>query len=249
MDEKKVIDTMASAVVSAIQENNKINIEPKLKDVKTSVNKPDNQKEGDIWLDVQQTDSGSSEIENLDQTKILDMFYPVGSIYQSTNNFIDPNIKFGGTWQKLENCFLFGSSNMYPIGSKGGSFNDDTSEIKRDLIFSGAVKTGNILLNNSISNYRFLILSISEDTNTYTFGNAVIPIIETSSKRLDVFFGQPSYSISNYQVSYSGALIFPNGIDSTEITIYKDISNVSHRSGYDHWGDTSQYIRYIWGIK
>lgn len=120
MDDKKVIDTMADAVVSAIKENNKINIEPKIKNVATSITRPDNQKEGDIWMEVQAVDSTESDINNTEPSSLLDLFYPVGSIYQTTNNFIDPNIKFGGVWEKLENVFLFASSSAYALGSKGG---------------------------------------------------------------------------------------------------------------------------------
>ena len=51
---------------------------------------------------------------------LLDIFYPIGSIYQSTKS-IDPNNVIGGTWQKIEGRFLIGSSSAYSLGSTGGS--------------------------------------------------------------------------------------------------------------------------------
>ncbi|MCR2033252.1 phage baseplate protein [Anaerofustis stercorihominis] len=51
---------------------------------------------------------------------LLDIFYPIGSIYQSTKS-IDPNNVIGGTWQKIEGRFLFASSSTYSIGNEGGS--------------------------------------------------------------------------------------------------------------------------------
>lgn len=45
--------------------------------------------------------------------------YPVGSIYMSVNNTSPENL-FGGTWEKLENCFLLAASEIYPVGKTGG---------------------------------------------------------------------------------------------------------------------------------
>ncbi|NLI05386.1 MAG: hypothetical protein GX483_09030 [Actinomycetaceae bacterium] len=51
---------------------------------------------------------------------LRDVFYPVGSIYQSVNN-VDPSTFIGGTWQKIEGKFLLGSNSTYALGSTGGS--------------------------------------------------------------------------------------------------------------------------------
>ena len=49
----------------------------------------------------------------------IDSVYPVGSIYMSVTA-TDPSILFGGTWERLQNCFLLGASSTYAAGSTGG---------------------------------------------------------------------------------------------------------------------------------
>lgn len=51
---------------------------------------------------------------------IIDIVYPIGSIYMSVNA-ADPSTLFSGTsWEKLEGRFLLGSSSTYTPGSTGG---------------------------------------------------------------------------------------------------------------------------------
>ena len=51
---------------------------------------------------------------------ILDVVYPVGSIYMSANN-VDPSMFIGGKWQALEEGrVLIGANATYKAGSKGG---------------------------------------------------------------------------------------------------------------------------------
>lgn len=45
--------------------------------------------------------------------------YPPGSIYCTTKE-IDPATVWGGTWEKLEGKFLFGSDNSHGVGTVGG---------------------------------------------------------------------------------------------------------------------------------
>ena len=50
---------------------------------------------------------------------LLDMVYPVGSIYLSVSG-TDPQTLFGGTWEQIQGKFLLGMSSSYPAGSQGG---------------------------------------------------------------------------------------------------------------------------------
>ena len=51
---------------------------------------------------------------------IIDIVYPIGSIYMSVNA-ADPSTLFSGTsWEKLEGRFLLGSDSTYKPGSTGG---------------------------------------------------------------------------------------------------------------------------------
>ena len=67
-------------------------------------------------------DKSKAEVYTKDeiQAALLDMFYPVGSIYMSVNS-TNPSLLFGGTWQKIEGRFLLGSSSSYANGATGGS--------------------------------------------------------------------------------------------------------------------------------
>ena len=51
---------------------------------------------------------------------IVDVIYPVGSIYMSMNS-TNPSILFGGEWERIEDRFLLASGSKYEIGSTGGS--------------------------------------------------------------------------------------------------------------------------------
>ena len=194
---------MASAVVSAIEENNKINIEPKIKNVATSITRPDNQKEGDIWMEVQAVDSTESDINNTEPSSLLDLFYPVGSIYQTTNNFIDPNIKFGGVWEKLENVFLFASSSTYALGSKGGEAThtlntNETPQHTHKPSNTNHCFTTNLAVSSASTARRWITITSTQKycTMTATSTNDILESATTSA----VGGNQPHNNMPPYQV-------------------------------------------------
>ncbi len=51
---------------------------------------------------------------------IVDLIYPVGSIYMSVNS-TSPQTLFGGTWQQIEDTFLLSAGNTYTAGNTGGA--------------------------------------------------------------------------------------------------------------------------------
>ena len=53
--------------------------------------------------------------------RMIDFFYPVGSILMNDSKEYDPNAILGGTWEKINDRFLIGASEDTPIKSQGGS--------------------------------------------------------------------------------------------------------------------------------
>ena len=46
-------------------------------------------------------------------------YMPIGTIYMNRHN-VDPSKLFGGEWERLEDMFLIGASELYPAGTTGG---------------------------------------------------------------------------------------------------------------------------------
>lgn len=53
---------------------------------------------------------------------LLDLIYPVGSIYMSVNA-ADPGTLIGGTWERIKDRFLLSAGDTYAAGKTGGSAN------------------------------------------------------------------------------------------------------------------------------
>ena len=66
--------------------------------------------------------AGNLYIQHQDgtSTSIIDLIYPVGSIYMSVNS-ADPGTLFGGTWQQIKDRFLLSAGDTYAAGNTGGS--------------------------------------------------------------------------------------------------------------------------------
>lgn len=108
--------------------------------------------------------NGNFNIPSLEFSMIIDLIYPIGSIYMTvsdTNPF--ETIKFG-VWEKIENRFLLASSNIHMNGETGGEENHTLSinempkhshKMKYDSIGWTALRqssgTNGILENNTSS--------------------------------------------------------------------------------------------------
>ena len=53
-------------------------------------------------------------------SQLLDLFYPIGSIYTSTKN-TNPAATLGGTWTQIKDRFLLCAGDSYNAGSTGGN--------------------------------------------------------------------------------------------------------------------------------
>lgn len=50
---------------------------------------------------------------------VVNLIYPVGSIYMSTNN-LNPGTLFGGVWEQIKDVFLLSCGEIYSNGQTGG---------------------------------------------------------------------------------------------------------------------------------
>lgn len=64
--------------------------------------------------------NNSLDVDVINGKSILNLTYPVGSIYMSVNS-TSPATLFGGTWVQLKDRFLLGAGSTYSNGSTGGA--------------------------------------------------------------------------------------------------------------------------------
>ena len=84
----------------------------------------------------------SSALEELDPQHILfDMFYPVGSYYETSDATFDPNVQWRGTWVlETEGLVHIGAGSNYTIGGSGGN-KDAIIPYHNHTASDGAVET------------------------------------------------------------------------------------------------------------
>lgn len=67
---------------------------------------------GNVYFGCRKDSSGGKTI--------VDLIYPVGSIYMSVNS-ADPGTLIGGTWERIKDRFLLSAGDTYAAGNTGGS--------------------------------------------------------------------------------------------------------------------------------
>jgi len=81
------------------------------------------------------------------QLQAMELFYPVGSYFETSDSTFDPNVEWGGTW------------------SLNSIINEEES-----LIYNGSFSTGTTSLTNNVNNYnKIKILAIDNDGTLKTF--------------------------------------------------------------------------------
>lgn len=75
---------------------------------------------GDIGaLDAKGTAENAGKLDGKTWAQVLDVIYPVGSVYMSFDS-TSPASLFGGTWQQITDRFLLGAGGNYDVLSYGG---------------------------------------------------------------------------------------------------------------------------------
>lgn len=76
--------------------------------------------------------------------------WPVGSIYITVSN-TSPASLFGGTWERISDCFLLGASSSFPAGATGGEF---THKLKQSELpnYSLSVTNGSNVIRSKTGN-------------------------------------------------------------------------------------------------
>lgn len=155
------------------------------------------------------------------------------------NNLTQDNINDGGLIYQFNLGTVSSTSNNITFVK-----NEKVDYSYCDLLFQGAIQTGNITLTESIFNYRFLIMFINSSPNEVPFGYGIYPVLKTQPASQVVLFCDTTDN--NNQSTYMGRLTNTN---ETTLTITQIISNVRHITGQNHLGGSTYYIRQIQGIR
>lgn len=76
--------------------------------------------EGKKLNDVINAKANSNDVyAKTDTSDLINLIYPVGSIYMNVNN-INPASLFGGTWEQIKDRFLLACGDTYKNGETGG---------------------------------------------------------------------------------------------------------------------------------
>lgn len=79
---------------------------------------------------------------NINKELILDLVYPIGSIYMSINS-TSPATFIGGTWERIQGRFLYaGDTNITP-GSEGGAINHQHKYVVWSIVSKQVTGTAN----------------------------------------------------------------------------------------------------------
>lgn len=110
-------------------------------------------------------------------TALVDLMYPVGSYYWSSNP-TDPETLFGGTWEAVENRFIYAASTSHPVGETGG---EATHTLTVNEIPS---HTHNL---ESITGYDDM--NFINDSNTFLLQNSDTTLNYPSAKEARMMYG------------------------------------------------------------
>lgn len=105
----------------------------------------------------------------INNSHIIDLIYPIGSIYMSVNN-TSPATLFGGTWQQLKDRFLIGTGDTYSNGTTGGASSINYTPAGTNK--NGAVQSHTLTTSEIPSHTHSANTFIYNDVGTIKFTNS-----------------------------------------------------------------------------
>lgn len=144
------IDAQIVEVTTTLQNNETIN------DITFEYGKANKTEIKDIRIISASVEEISNNVKYIDKkiSDLLNMFYPVGSVYETMESSFDPNKKWGGTWERIKGRVLVGvdeNDSDFNTAEKTGGEKTHTlvvSELPQHTHANYAKRT-NITINNS----------------------------------------------------------------------------------------------------
>ena len=117
-----------------------------------------------ITQDIQELETRASNLENtkVNSSDLINLVYPIGSIYMSANN-VSPATFLGGTWEQIKDRFLLSAGSSYAAGSTGG-------------------EASHTLSINEIPNHTHRIRHNREDNGGYVPANSYANAVQSGSE-------------------------------------------------------------------
>lgn len=179
---------------------------------------------------------GSNSTGTVITAELLNIFYPIGTIYQTTNADFNPQEIFGGSWDKIEGRFLVGvgasgtntSANDYlnvtSVGSTGGFTKPQNSyhahNINKTHVSTASISntnTGPMNQHSSHSHNTYYVEAKSSTTgSTRRFG----PFGSSAS-------GAQSIATNSADISHTHEITHTHGVEgATEYVSATDAGNL-----------------------
>lgn len=165
----------SSAVDKTLSANQGKVLKELIDDVDNEVNTLNSTLSSDINTISDRVESTRSEIENFMRNDLINIIYPIGSIYMSVNN-VSPASFLGGTWEAIKDRFLLAAGSSYSAGSTGGeathklTTNEIPSHTHINCIYNINNKNFNMKMNairlKDTSVYQWVDISSASDITT-----------------------------------------------------------------------------------
>lgn len=107
---------------------------------------------GDLYIAPSNGETSNKVLTSESISEIVDIIYPVGSIYMSVNN-TSPATLFGGSWTQIEDKFILAAGSTYAGGDTGGaeSYSLSTSHKHTSPLGYNQTAVGGVNVNGTVS--------------------------------------------------------------------------------------------------